>query len=252
MDAMTGPPVDDAKRSARERMWALLDRSGVRVGEDRESIPDFAGAEAAAARLDAVPQWRQASTVKANPDRSQLPVRLRALREGRVVYMAVPAMASPDPFYRLDPAALGGRLESAVDGRTAGLVAPAVPVGDVGPIDVVVCGSLAVDRRGVRLGKGAGYSDLEIALLAEAGAITDRTVVVTTVHALQVVDEPLPCSAHDVRVHYIVTPEEVLPCAAPRVGAALDWALLTPERVNAIPALRARSDIHMLQRPTPM
>jgi hypothetical protein len=33
--------------------------------------------------------------------------------------------------------------------------------------------------------KGAGYADLEIGLLAEAGLLTDRTVIATTVHALQ-------------------------------------------------------------------
>jgi 5-formyltetrahydrofolate cyclo-ligase len=240
---MTGRPVDEAKRSARERIWTLLDRSGVRVDEGRESIPDFVGADAAAARLGAVPQWRQASTVKANPDRSQLPVRLLALREGRTVFMAVPAMASPEPFFRLDPAVLGDDLAAAVDGRTAGLVAPTVAVEAVGPIDVVVCGSLAVDRRGVRLGKGAGYSDLEIALLTEAGMITSRTVVITTVHPLQVVDEPLPYSEHDVRVHYIVTPDEVVECAAPEVSAALDWSLLTSEKVKSIPVLQAQREV---------
>lgn len=37
------------------------------------------------------------------------------------------------------------------------------------PVDIVVCGSVAVNRAGVRLGKGTGYSDIE------AGLITDHT-----------------------------------------------------------------------------
>src|SRR5438270_66131 len=59
------------------------------------------------------------------------------------------------------------------------------------PVDLVVCGTVAVNRRGVRVGKGGGYSDLEFALLSESGAIDDRTVVVTTVHPVQMLDENL-------------------------------------------------------------
>ncbi|MGH3832557.1 MAG: hypothetical protein ACRDRS_19295 [Pseudonocardiaceae bacterium] len=48
--------------------------------------------------------------IKANPDQAQLPVpvRARALREGKLVYMAVPKLADPLPFFRLDPAKLDG------------------------------------------------------------------------------------------------------------------------------------------------
>jgi 5-formyltetrahydrofolate cyclo-ligase len=46
-------------------------------------------------------------------------------------------------------------------------------------------------------GEGAGYSDIEVALLQEAGLIGPRTVIVTTVHHLQVVDEALPETGHD-------------------------------------------------------
>jgi 5-formyltetrahydrofolate cyclo-ligase len=44
-------------------------------------------------------------------------------------------------------------------------------VADMRPVDIVVCGSVAVNRQGARLGKGAGYSDIEVALLQEAGLI---------------------------------------------------------------------------------
>lgn len=56
------------------------------------------------------------------------------------------------------------------------------------PIDVVVCGSVAVNRFGARIGKGAGYSDLEVALLIEAGLVTDDTAIVAPVHGRQVIE----------------------------------------------------------------
>ncbi|UCH21360.1 MAG: hypothetical protein JSU83_23150 [Deltaproteobacteria bacterium] len=39
------------------------------------------------------------------------------------------------------------------------------------------------------MGKGGGYSDLEYALVKEAGLIKNDTPIVTTVHALQVVED---------------------------------------------------------------
>jgi hypothetical protein len=38
-------------------------------------IPNFTGAEAAAERLRATPEWQAAGTLKANSDSAQLPVR---------------------------------------------------------------------------------------------------------------------------------------------------------------------------------
>jgi 5-formyltetrahydrofolate cyclo-ligase len=80
-------------------------------------------------------------------------------------------------------------------------------------VDLVVCGSVAVNRQGARVGKGGGFSDLEVAFLVEAGVIRPDTVLATTVHALQVVDEPIPETIHDFRVDLIVTPDE--PTGAP-------------------------------------
>lgn len=48
------------------------------------------------------------------------------------------------------------------------------------PVDLIVCGSVAVDRRGARLGKGAGYFDIEMALLQEAGLIGPSTTTTTS------------------------------------------------------------------------
>ena len=107
-------------------------------------------------------------------------------------------------------------------------------------VDVVVTGCVAVGEDGARLGKGGGFSDLEFALAAAAGLIDDHTVVVTTVHDVQV--QPagtLPVVAHDMRVDLIATPTRVL--AAPRPARHrlpdLDWDDLTEEKIAAIPVL---------------
>jgi 5-formyltetrahydrofolate cyclo-ligase len=106
---------------------------------------------------------------------------------------------------------------------------------------MIVCGSVAVNRAGTWLGKGAGYSDIEAALLAEAGLITAHTMIVTTGHPLQVLDEHIPETAHDFSVDLIVTTHEVIRCDPPRRPAALDWDQLPADKVAAIPVLAARS-----------
>ena len=233
-----------SKQTLRERTWALLTRR--RVGrfplppDDR--IPNFAGAEQAAARLAALPEWRAARTLKCNPDAPQRPVRLRALREGKEVYVAVPRLRAAKCFLRLDPGRLGGaRLGAASTIGGAAALGVAVAPDELPHIDVVVAGSVAVNRRGARVGKGGGYSDLEFALATELGAVDARTVVVTTVHDLQVVAGAIPMTAHDVPVDIVATPTRVLrPRRAFPRPRGIRWADLTPAQVAAMPALAAR------------
>jgi 5-formyltetrahydrofolate cyclo-ligase len=112
------------------------------------------------------------------------------------------------------------------------------------PIDLIVCGSVAVSPSGVRVGKGGGYADIEYALLAELGLVTEQTLIATTVHDLQVLDEPLPETPHDFRVDLIATPTRVLECPrAPRPRGIL-WEDLDAEKIAAIPALAARARAH--------
>ncbi|TVT31256.1 5-formyltetrahydrofolate cyclo-ligase [Amycolatopsis rhizosphaerae] len=230
--------IDEAKRAIRERVWAALDEAkAVSPPGAAGHIPSFVGAAPAAQRLAQLDVWREAAVVKANPDGAQLPVREAALREGKLLYMAVPAMATPQPFYLLDPGEVGP--EAALS-KNAARLAPTVAPEDMRPVDLVVCGTVAVNRRGVRIGKGAGYSDLEVALLTEAGLIGPATTIVTTVHQLQVIDEDTPETEHDFSVDLIVTPDEVIHCGPPRRPAGLVWEHLSPEKINAIPALANR------------
>ncbi|WP_369028983.1 5-formyltetrahydrofolate cyclo-ligase [Streptomyces adonidis] len=232
--------IDQAKQAVRERVWRRLIDGGGAPADSYGKIPGFYGSEATAEQLAGLDEWRAASTIKANPDWAQLPVRVRALKDGKRVYMAVPKMASIQPFYLLDPETLSISPEEAAEKKGAAQVARRVGVEDVQPIDIVVCGSVAVNRSGARIGKGAGYSDLEVALLIEAGLVTEKTVIVAPVHQLQVIENEIPETEHDFSVDYIVTPDEVIPCANRRRPRGLVWEDLTPEKIAAIPVLAQR------------
>ncbi|MBV2363978.1 5-formyltetrahydrofolate cyclo-ligase [Streptomonospora nanhaiensis] len=231
--------IDDAKGGVRRRVWALLDaHSAGRRGSVYGKIPDFTGADQAAHRLAGLSAWQGSRVVKSNPDRAQAEVRLNAVQDGKRVYMAVPKIAGTKPFFDLDPSQSHVIWEEAVTAEGAARYAQRVGLEGMRPIDVVVCGSVAVNREGVRLGKGAGYSDIEIALLGQAGLISAETMIVTTVHDLQVLDEPLPEAPHDVRVDAIVTPQEVVFCRPGPRRLGIAWEKMPTEKIAAIPVLR--------------
>jgi 5-formyltetrahydrofolate cyclo-ligase len=246
-DRDAGGPADvlAAKAALREEVWSAMRAARVaRFPGAAGRIPNFTGAEAAARRLAGLPDWARAVALKANPDSAQLPVRQRALEDGKTVYMAVPRLAAAEPFFALDPAHLSEPPRKAASISGAARSARRVALAGLDPVDLVVMGCVAAGEDGARLGKGGGFADLEFALASAAGLISPRTVAVTTVHELQVRPAgAIPVTGHDVPVDFIVTPDRVIDCRAaraPRPEAGLDWAILTDEKIAAIPLLAAR------------
>jgi 5-formyltetrahydrofolate cyclo-ligase len=232
--------VHDDKQACRDRVWAAMSEARVaRFPGARGRIPNFTGAERAAALLARSEAWKDAGALKANPDLPQLPVRAGALAAGKLVVMAVPRLRTAEPFLLLDPDVLDVAPRKAASIGGADAHGRPLAVEDVPRLDLVVCGSVCVNRDGVRIGKGGGYSDLEMGLGIETGWIDDRTTIATTVHPLQVTDDDLPETDHDFRVDLIVTPDEVIRCpTAPRPAGIL-WDHLDADKIESVPALAA-------------
>jgi 5-formyltetrahydrofolate cyclo-ligase len=253
-DHDAGGPADllAAKAALRDQVWAAMTAARVaRFPGAAGRIPNFAGAEAAAERLRGLPEWQDARMLKANPDSAQLPVRQRALEDGKTVYMAVPRLAGPEPFFALDPDHLSESPRKAASISGAARSARKVTLAELAPVDLVVMGCVAVDEGGARLGKGGGFADLEFALAGAAGLIGPGTVAVTTVHEIQIqAAGAIPVSAHDVPVDLVITPDRVIDCRdrrPPRPAPGIRWRELTPEKIAAIPLL---ADQHAA-RPAP-
>jgi 5-formyltetrahydrofolate cyclo-ligase len=242
------------KATLRERIWDDLEASGEArfPFPPHGRIPNFAGASEAAGRLAETEAWQAATTVKANPDAPQLPVRRAALRAGKTLYVAVPRLRDERCFRRLVPDVdcgegrppSGSRLQ-ADDYDAATTVSGIDEYGDpVGPdemagVDLIVSGSVAATAAGARIGKGEGYSDLEFAVLREFGLVDDDTATATTVHERQVVDDAPSPDDHDVPMDLVVTPERVVRTDASGRGkpSGIRWAELDG-RVAEMPVLR--------------
>jgi 5-formyltetrahydrofolate cyclo-ligase len=233
--------VQEAKQGWRERVWDEMSQARVaRFPGARGRIPNFTGAERAADQLSDTPAWQRTTALKSNPDLPQLPVRAAALATGRLVVMAVPRLRTSEPFLLLDPDRLEVKPQQAASIKGSDEHGEPIGVAQVPHLDLVVCGSVCVNPQGVRIGKGGGYSDLEMALGIEAGWIDGDTTIVTTVHPVQVVDADLPETDHDFRVDLIVTPDEVIRCPDAHRPPGILWDHLDDDKITSVPALATR------------
>ena len=231
------------KDKLRTEIWSLLKQQAASVGDSFGHIPNFVGAQMAAEKLAALPIWQQAKTIKCNPDSPQIPVRIRALQDGKRLYMAVPRLTDDRCFVELTAEDLQRQsvsiAESAI-ARKALTCGKLVSFEEMEPIDLVIIGCVAAGRSGGRTGKGAGFADLELAMLTEFGLVEIDTPIVTTVHSLQVVeDSRLPMQVHDWALNWIITAEEVIETNTiyPR-PTGLNWDSIRAEQLEKIPILQ--------------
>lgn len=235
------------KDALRNEVWKLLEDGEASIGSPWSHIPNFVGAKEAAAKLAELPIWKDAQVVKCNPDMAQAPVRLRALQDGKLLYMPVPALVQDLPFVLLDPKVLEAKGVAFED---AALHTKAVDLGqkvgfrEMHPVDLVVTGCVAVTRSGGRTGKGAGFADIELGIMREFGLMKPGTPIVATVHPLQIVDdERVVMQAHDSALDWIITPDEVIETrtAYPQ-PPGIDWDKVQPDQYRDIPFLTELRD----------
>jgi len=240
--------MSSSKQAVRDHMWRHLQDAGVARFPFplQHRIPNFANAGAAAERLAQEACYRGARVLKCNPDSPQRPVRERALRDGKVIYMAVPRLRHERCFLRLHPATLDAhdiRKAATISGATT--FGTAVTPQELPHIDLIVAGSVAVRTDGTRLGKGGGYSDLEFAIVTELGRVDETTVIVTTVHDEQVVEDVWPPAPYDIPLDRIVTPTRTIVCENRHARpTGILWDALQPAMRRDVPVLETlRPDV---------
>jgi 5-formyltetrahydrofolate cyclo-ligase len=228
------------KDAIRHKVWTRVTVAGVtRFPSAYGRIPNFTGAERAAALLRELTIWKRAKVIKVEACAPQLSVRRAALRDGKIVYLALPGLRSERCFLELDPERLGPRAWRAASLRGALQLGRPVAPQEMRAIDLLMVGAVAVTRQGARVGKGSGATDLEYGVLRQAGRVREYTPIVTTLHPLQLIDDRIPMRAHDIPVDFLITPDHVVaaPSLYPRPRGIL-WDLLAEDRIRSVPVLR--------------
>ncbi len=231
------------KDSLRNHIWDMLVTEKISIGDPHNEIPSFINADIAAERLSSLEIWKIAKVVKCNPDDAQIPVRLKALEDGKVLYMAVPQLVDEQCFVELNRHDLlnrGVKLEDASDWKGGLKYGHLIPFEEMQSIDIAVVGCVAVTRQGARIGKGGGFADLEFGILRYFQLIREDTSIVTTVHDKVILDDELiPLQTHDTFLTHIVTPEKVLEIEAERSQpAGILWDYVQADQLAEIPILR--------------
>ena len=109
-------------------------------------------------------------------------------------------------------------------------------------VDVIIIPSVVVNPiTGARIGKGKGYADLEYAMMSQMGCVTNKTVVITTCHESQLIND-IPnhiMEEHDLPVDIIVTPKRYIYTKRlfPR-PTRIYWEKLEPDMMISIPVLK--------------
>jgi len=198
--------IKAAKKLLREEIWDKLDKSKVSRFPlpSYGRIPNFAGSEKAAYRVKLLKEWKDAKFVFANPDYAQQKVREYALLDGKTLIMASPRLKHG--YIVINPKDVRGLENRASTIKGAFEYGRVFNVEEIPKPDLIVEGSVALDARGHRLGKGRGYGDVEVSSLKR---IFGEIPVISTVHDIQVV-EAVPFEDKDEKVSIIVTPTKVI------------------------------------------
>jgi 5-formyltetrahydrofolate cyclo-ligase len=230
------------KQSARQAIWDRLktEKLAAFPFPPHGRIPNFKGAKDAALRLFDEPEWRDAKCIKVNPDSPQKYVRAEALRRGIVVYVPTPKLKAG--FLKIDPAKIpfDAIVDASQMSRCARWAEP-VALRDLPQMDAIVTGCVAVTESGRRAGKGAGYSDIEFAILRELGH--DSVPVATTVNDVQVVGA-FPIESNDLPLTVIATPTQIYRVASPPPApTGIEWDRLTAQDLDDMPMLKELRDM---------
>lgn len=246
-EAVEDKPKEVTKRSIRLDTWQKIKDqklSPLRRFSVFNKIPNYVGADKAAELLAETEEFKKANKVKVNIDLAQEPVKVEVIKAHKTLFVP-PAQKSSNVYAKIkncnpdevDLATQKKIIKLQGDEDTF----EEIDINGIEKLDMVVVGSCAVSRQGHRIGKGNGYVDLDVGILTYLGVITKDTLIVTTVHDVQVYDT-LPenlFQSYDLPLDLIVTPTEVI-----RVSKRLqrpqgiEWKLLSSRRLEIVPVLK--------------
>ncbi len=187
------------KQEVREYVWNLLEKKKVALFPNRGHIPNFKGVEKTIEKIKNIELWKKAKIIFISPDTPQRYLIKHALNEKKLVIMATPRLRK------------GFAIVNSYGNSLREILQNSKIVGyDIPKPDLIIIGSVAVDKKGNRIGKGGGFGDREIEII---NSKFGKVKVITNVHDLQVFDDfSYLMEKHDHKVDIIVTPTRIIEC----------------------------------------
>lgn len=181
----------EEKAACRERIMGILANRPDSDSERRWQL--------IAQLLRQMPEYRRAKRVFIAPAPHLRQARINCLADGKELVM--PSAGLKEGFLLLRPDDVPfPKRQFAVTLKGVGTWGRRLRQDELAPlqIGIVVADGLAVDARGVRLGRGDGVVDLTFAILSSVGALADERLVVVVPELEESVTEGLPQESWDI------------------------------------------------------
>ncbi len=192
-----------SKQEAREYVWKKLEEAGVALFPNYGKIPNFKGADKSAKLLTSCEEWKKAKIIFYSPVTLHRSYVRYLNQEGKTVIMATPRLRRGFILIELGSVTPedGKFLKTGLSkGKNIGW--------NTQQSELMVIGSVAVDLKDNRIGKGSGFGDREIKFFKERFG---NIPVASNVHELQVFEDlSYLMEEHDEKVEIIATNERVI------------------------------------------
>lgn len=186
------------KEEIRNYVWKRLKECKVGLFPLFGRIPNFIDVEKSIRKLFEIKEFLKAKRIFISPDTPQRKLLSFVDLNEKEVYMATPKLRYgyvklTKPFNTLKE-----------------LLKNSIRIEKLPRIDFALIGSVAVDLKGNRIGKGGGFGDIEIKTLRK---INKNVTIATNVHDIQIFDDiSYLMEPHDEKVNIIVTPTKIIRC----------------------------------------
>lgn len=227
-----------SKEQIRQKIWDHLTKE--KLGRFpfplHNRIPNFKGAEKAAAFVFTLPAYKEGKVIKVNPDAPQKPIREQVLLDGKTLLVPTPRLRAGFIMVKREwvPPGEEKKAASLTHMKKYG---KEISLSELPPIDLFVVGSVALTKDGRRIGKGEGYADREYAIIREMG--NKEIPVVGTIHSAQLIDEEIPVEEYDLTVDWIATEKELIQTNSPYAKPdGIKWDRVTAEEMEEMPVLK--------------
>ncbi|MCS7250027.1 MAG: 5-formyltetrahydrofolate cyclo-ligase [candidate division WOR-3 bacterium] len=191
-----------SKEEIRKEIWEYMEKNNL-VSFPRPCygrIPNFIGSEKAARKLYQIQEFLKAKGVFSAPDSVLKEARRITLKEGKSLIVALPHI---EGYLEIKGKELADKAITIKNFKKYGKKPETF-------IEVFIQGSVAVDLKGNRLGKGKGYGDREYYDLKNMGLL-QKPLVITIVHDCQVLEDfSYLVEPHDIKVNVILTPTRII------------------------------------------
>lgn len=240
----------DHKAAIRSRVWSELRKVAVpdsRFHFDFSSfIADFEGSRAANDALLAQPCFGTCSCVFIAPDNCLEYLREQTLGAG--IKILITTYGIRRGFWLLDPAEIDPalfRYAATLDGMER--VGRPVSLEDIVKLNLevglMVTGTGAINKKGIRFGKGHGFFDLEWGMLFSIGVVGLGTTTVAVVHDCQVLEEELVPEQFDTAADLVITPTRLIRASmVTKPDCGIIWDRLATGMLDDIPPLQELKD----------